>query len=99
MVHDIFAQHLDLCVEEMVLRRHREDFGDQLLGACVLNFGFVEKVFVVDAFAQRRIEDLLLDLGVNGQRGANFSGESVLLGLVLQLFVLFEPLGDPLSGA
>ena len=79
MVQDVFAKHLDLCVEEMVLRRHRENFRDQLFGACVLNFGFVEKLFVADVLAQRRIEDLLLDLGVNGQRGANFSGELFLL--------------------
>ena len=54
----------------------------------MLNFGFVEKLFVVYVFAQRRIEDLLLDLGVNSQRGANFSGEFFLLRFLFELFIL-----------
>jgi hypothetical protein len=51
----------------------------------VLNFGFVEKLFVVDVLAQRRIEDLLLDLGVNGQRGANVLRELFLLRFLFEL--------------
>lgn len=65
---DIFAEDGDLGVEQSVARFHALNFRDQLLGGGMFDFGFIEKIIVLYRLARRGIINLLLDLGMNGER-------------------------------
>jgi hypothetical protein len=53
VVLDLLAEHLDLGVVEILVRRHRPDLGDQVLRGGVLDVGLVHER-IVDARRRAR---------------------------------------------
>jgi hypothetical protein len=94
MMLDHFREHLDLGVEVVVVRRRRLDLGDQFLRAFVLDLGLVMRVLVVGRVEKRRIENLFLDGGVDGERVADAGGQVLLALVIARLLELLEPLFD-----
>ena len=83
---DLLREDLDLGVVELVARRPpRLDLGDQHLCGVVLDIGFLELV-LVDLALAGRVEDLLLDLGVDGELQADLLGELLLAAVALGCF-------------
>jgi len=90
---DLFPEHLDTRVIEAVGSLRGTDLGDQLLGARVLDGGFVQQCRVDTGLASCRIEDFFFDDGVHGEHSADPSGQRsaiacVSLALGEQLVVL-----------
>ncbi len=68
VVVDVFTQDLDLRIEERLSWHVRLDLRNQVLGAGMFHFGFIEQIVVFDRFVSGWIKDLLLDLRVDGRR-------------------------------
>ena len=84
MVLDLFGQHLDLGVEEVVvLAVAGLDLGHQQLGGVMLDIGFLQQVLLDLAFAGR-IEDLFLDLRVDGELEADLPRQLLLAAVALR---------------
>src|SRR5690606_29125280 len=62
----------------------------------VLDLGLVHEVLVADRLACGRIEDLLLDLRVHGELGADLLGELLLLSLAARALEALEERAHPL---
>ncbi len=86
---DLFGEHLDLGVVELLVRPARFDLGDHHLGPVVFDIGFGQEVLVRLALAGR-VEDFFLDDGVHRQLGADLLGQRFLLGFALGGFKLLE---------
>ena len=75
MMLDVFAEHLHLGFEQVVPFFTVLDLRNELLSARVLDFGLIQQVLTlfvgVERIARRRIEELFLDLGVNGEELAH----------------------------
>jgi hypothetical protein len=82
VVLDEFAQHRDLGVVALVARLHALELADQPLRRSVLHQGLVHQQLLVDSRTHRRIEDFLLDRGVDLQLLADLPDE---LGLAAGL--------------
>ena len=68
----------------------RLDLCDEVLGALVLDSGFVDQIFVADRFARSRIEDLFLDLRVDRELVADLLREGRLAVFPARLLELVE---------
>jgi hypothetical protein len=80
VVIDVLAQHRHLRIEHRVGRVAPLDLGDQVLGAGMLDLGFVEQGLVLDPGAHGGVEDFFLDRGVDGQLLADLAGQLLLSG-------------------
>ena len=97
MLH-VFPQHRELRFVQVVARLHGAQFGNELLRAGMLDFGFVQQVGFFQRFAHGRVENFFLDPGVHGQLGAGELHQQLhgfIVFVVLHLFKLVEHLGDP----
>ena len=90
---DLLAQYLHLGVVQVIFRIHLLDLRDEVLGAGMLDFRFVEQVgrFLAGG-AQGWIENFFFDRGVQRQRSADLVGQFFLAGLgaVAQFIILLE---------
>jgi hypothetical protein len=84
----------DLGVVELFARSAGLDFGDQDLGAVMLDEGLVDHLLVFDRFLAGRIEDLFLDRGMHRQLGADLFRELRLLVGAVGVFELGEQAFD-----
>jgi hypothetical protein len=77
MMLDLFAENLHLGVVKVLVRRAGLNVVDQHLGAVMLDDGFIEQI-VLDLAADGRIENLLLDHGMDLQLGADLPRQLLL---------------------
>ena len=76
------AQHLDLGLEGRIVGREIDQVGEDALAAEVLLGGLQQHVLRL-ALLQRRVEDLLLDVEVDGERGDQLAEHALALILTL----------------
>jgi hypothetical protein len=93
VVFDFFLQHLDLGVVIFVARAAVHDFGDQHLGAIVLNVAFLKQI-LVDLALAGGIENLFLDLRMDRQLEADFLGQRLLAPVAARFLELGEQFFD-----
>ncbi len=70
------------------------DLGDQLLCTVVFDLGLMMDLQIIGCLQESRIEDLLLDRGVNLERVADLRGEFLLAVFIARLAELLEPVLD-----
>jgi hypothetical protein len=97
VVLDVFAQHLDLGVVDLVDVGRALDLRDEVLGRVVLDLCLLDHLHVVilELLAQPRVEQLFLDLGVDGELRANllrYLPARALVAVLLLLELLEEVL-------
>src|SRR3546814_6897435 len=86
---DLFGQHLDLGIEEIVGRVAFLYVVDQQLGAVMLDIGLVQRIVLYPA-AKGGVENLLLDQRVDLEFQADLPRQSLLARRRSGLFELFE---------
>ena len=79
----ILGEHLDARLEMLGARVRAVELGHELLDMAVLDVGLVESIPGVRGFAERRVEDLLLDLRMDRERAACRLGAGLHAGAVI----------------
>ena len=93
MMLDLFLKDLDLGVVEFIAGLAGHDFGDQHLGAVVLDISFLEQV-LFDLALAGRIEDFFLDLGMDAELRADLRSQ-LLLAAGIRLATAVAEAGCP----
>lgn len=88
---DLFREHLNLGVVELLVGRAHEQFDDEDLRAVVL--GFVEQT-LFDLPLAGRTKDFLLNRRMDAEFGANLLDQHLFLGRALGSFELGEQVLD-----
>jgi hypothetical protein len=91
---DLLLEHMHLGIEELVFAALvRLDLGDQQLGRVMLDIAFLEQVFFHRNLASG-VENLLLDLGMDGKLEADFARQLFLAAVAFRVLELLEQLFD-----
>ena len=93
MMIDVFTQHRDLRVVQIVSRSHVPNLGDQILHRRVLDLSFVEQIGLDTCRARCRIKNLFFDRGVHREQQANLLGERLSIGgfsVTVQKFLVLQ---------